>query len=588
MNKEQITPELINLKQAIQPKYLLNTRQSGEALELLSGLENNSTNLIFFDPQYEPVRNVLRTDYPLYSQSDYQILRILEQVERVLKPKEDVVPTSKRKHPHQKPRELIKALIEATTNQGDLIVDPCADSFVVLGVCRELKREFLDEVEHRADYCHSRCGNDCDQVCGRCNRRTLTTKVANRGDNSTAALRWAVGEAQRQAKLTGKTGEIEVAVPSLDASGSDGRFIYDKLPEKEYKLIKVNFATGDQFTKIAFLRSKDGTGTVTPEQGEDGKQKQIIETVPKNDLICSNGFRTRIYDQNGKQIVEVVDHQIHHTDDGNTISVRTTLPPSGGGDQQKSSQESQQTDGNKISEENSKSKEEKNDENIQEENKTGERSGKEESIRKENIENASIGSQDCLVHSSAKVDINEVGNLIYPVEIFTDSERKALSEVLNNSLLVNFVSSGKFVQGSLNKNNYRSISLSNSSKPDNNTQQTNKGKNILIVSGVVFVLLVVSLAIVKKVEHRPVYGEASSSRCSVCAMSTLAYIQPRTNETHEEMIKQMTGEAQRIAKRTGKTGDIEVSRTIGNAGGEYQTWVLVYNTYTRQCHFDRS
>jgi len=26
-------------------------------------------------PQYEPVRNVLRTDYPLYSQSDYQILR---------------------------------------------------------------------------------------------------------------------------------------------------------------------------------------------------------------------------------------------------------------------------------------------------------------------------------------------------------------------------------------------------------------------------------------------------------------------------------------------------------------------------------
>jgi len=48
--------------------------------------------------------------------------------------------------------------------------------------------------------------------------------------------------------------------------GSDGRFIYDKFPEKEYKLIKVNFATGDQFTKIAFLRSKDGTGTVTPEQ----------------------------------------------------------------------------------------------------------------------------------------------------------------------------------------------------------------------------------------------------------------------------------------------------------------------------------
>ena len=67
-------------------EYSLNTKQGGEALELLTSLENNSVSLVFFDPQYEPVRNVLRTDYPLYSQSDYQILRILEQVERVLKP----------------------------------------------------------------------------------------------------------------------------------------------------------------------------------------------------------------------------------------------------------------------------------------------------------------------------------------------------------------------------------------------------------------------------------------------------------------------------------------------------------------------
>jgi len=67
-------------------EYSLNTKQTGEALELLSNLENNSVSLVFLDPQYEPVRQVLRTDYPLYSQSDYQILRILEQVERVLKP----------------------------------------------------------------------------------------------------------------------------------------------------------------------------------------------------------------------------------------------------------------------------------------------------------------------------------------------------------------------------------------------------------------------------------------------------------------------------------------------------------------------
>jgi site-specific DNA-methyltransferase (adenine-specific) len=54
-----------------------------------------------------------------------------------------VVRISQRKHPHQKPKELIKALILATTDQGDLIIDPCAGSFVVLEVCQELNREFL-------------------------------------------------------------------------------------------------------------------------------------------------------------------------------------------------------------------------------------------------------------------------------------------------------------------------------------------------------------------------------------------------------------------------------------------------------------
>jgi site-specific DNA-methyltransferase (adenine-specific) len=54
-----------------------------------------------------------------------------------------VVKVSERKHPHQKPKELTRALITATTNQGDLIVDPCAGSFVVLEVCQELNRKFL-------------------------------------------------------------------------------------------------------------------------------------------------------------------------------------------------------------------------------------------------------------------------------------------------------------------------------------------------------------------------------------------------------------------------------------------------------------
>ncbi|CAI2181117.1 16280_t:CDS:2 [Funneliformis geosporum] len=119
-------------------KYSLNTKQAGEASELLNSLADNSANLVFLDPQYEKVGNVLSLDYPLHPQSDYQILRILEQIQRILKPT-----PSKRKHPHQKPKKLIKALIEATTNQGDLVVDPCAGSFIVLEVCRELKRDYL-------------------------------------------------------------------------------------------------------------------------------------------------------------------------------------------------------------------------------------------------------------------------------------------------------------------------------------------------------------------------------------------------------------------------------------------------------------
>ncbi|CAG8679378.1 4051_t:CDS:10, partial [Cetraspora pellucida] len=372
------------------------------------------------------------------------------------------------------------------------------------------------------------------------------------------------GEAQRQAKLTGKTGEIEVAVPSLDASGFPcDRTAYYNTQTEKYKLIKVNFATGDQFTKIAFLRSKDGTGTVTPEQpvtikvleGEDGKQTQIIETVPKKDLICPSDFRVRIYDpKTGEQIVEVVNHQIHHTDDGNTISVRTTLPPgkkieSGEGDQQKSSQESQKTGENKISEE----------------------SSKEESVRRENVENASIGSQACLVHSSANVNISELGTLIYPVEIFTDSERKELSEVLNDSLLVNFISSGKIEKLGSDKSNYHSVSLSDDSTSINDTQSTNKGENNLIVFGVIFVLMVAGLAFVKtEQEHLYFYGQEPCCEGENCEhkcrrMNTLAYIQ--SSLSHSE---------------------IEVIKTVSNANGETQAQTLVYNTHTRLCHFEQT
>ena len=199
--------------------YLLNTKQAGEALELLTSLENNTASLIFLDPQYEKVGDVSRVkDYPLHYQSDYQITQILKEIERILKPsafvllwiskqilssdrvqlwilsapnlkivdclvwkknnfgfgsyfrsnsefafllqkhpynsklfknrsfgnvwEEKQLAPNKKSHPHQKPRELIKALISATTSERDLIVDPCAGSFVVLEVCQKLNRDF--------------------------------------------------------------------------------------------------------------------------------------------------------------------------------------------------------------------------------------------------------------------------------------------------------------------------------------------------------------------------------------------------------------------------------------------------------------
>ena len=37
----------------------------------------------------------------------------------------------------------MKAIIEAITEPGDLVVDPCAGSFIVSEACQELGREFM-------------------------------------------------------------------------------------------------------------------------------------------------------------------------------------------------------------------------------------------------------------------------------------------------------------------------------------------------------------------------------------------------------------------------------------------------------------
>ena len=50
---------------------------------------------------------------------------------------------SNKKHVHQKPYDLQKILIEATTDKGDYVLDPAAGSFRILDITKETKRKFL-------------------------------------------------------------------------------------------------------------------------------------------------------------------------------------------------------------------------------------------------------------------------------------------------------------------------------------------------------------------------------------------------------------------------------------------------------------
>lgn len=49
----------------------------------------------------------------------------------------------KKKHTHQKPLELQKQLILATTNKGDFVMDICAGSYSVFEACKQTDRDFI-------------------------------------------------------------------------------------------------------------------------------------------------------------------------------------------------------------------------------------------------------------------------------------------------------------------------------------------------------------------------------------------------------------------------------------------------------------
>lgn len=48
-----------------------------------------------------------------------------------------------KQHVHKKPENLLKTLVECVTEEDDIVLDPCAGSFVLLDICLKTKRNFI-------------------------------------------------------------------------------------------------------------------------------------------------------------------------------------------------------------------------------------------------------------------------------------------------------------------------------------------------------------------------------------------------------------------------------------------------------------
>ncbi|CAG8799713.1 22961_t:CDS:2, partial [Racocetra persica] len=125
--------------------FPFNAKLKMDGLALLKYLKNCSARVIFFDPQYRGVlekmnygnegeRQIERSKLPQMSEEFEIKVGLVWGIAPVVFQKD---------HPHQKPRDLQKVLIEAVSNPGDLIVDPAAGGYSVLEACLLTNRVFL-------------------------------------------------------------------------------------------------------------------------------------------------------------------------------------------------------------------------------------------------------------------------------------------------------------------------------------------------------------------------------------------------------------------------------------------------------------
>jgi len=94
------------------------------------------------------------------------------------------------------------------------------------------------EVEHAAVYCHGSCNNNCNHRCSSCGLETLANVRVNTADTGSAAIKQAVGEAQRKAQRENLTGEVEVEMwDGNTATGSiQCRILVYNTYSKDYRM----------------------------------------------------------------------------------------------------------------------------------------------------------------------------------------------------------------------------------------------------------------------------------------------------------------------------------------------------------------
>jgi site-specific DNA-methyltransferase (adenine-specific) len=57
------------------------------------------------------------------------------------------------KHPTQKPFDLLKRIVLASTNEGDIIIDPFCGSGTTGAACQNISNRFFIGIEIEKDYC---------------------------------------------------------------------------------------------------------------------------------------------------------------------------------------------------------------------------------------------------------------------------------------------------------------------------------------------------------------------------------------------------------------------------------------------------